>query len=300
MSQPFTLQFQVAEEENDTLLRSYLLEKNISRKALTDIKADGLLLVNGQEENVQYMLKSGDSITVQFPPESGSEQMKGEDLPLDIIYEDDYLLAVNKPAGISTIPSRQHPSGTLANAIVHYYEQIGHCGAVHFVNRLDLDTSGLVLIAKHRHTHHLFSLAQEEQAIVKKYLAIIPGKPEIPEDRIDQPIARTSDSIIKREVRPDGQTASTIYTTLSTFSYQNETCSLIQLHLLTGRTHQIRVHMSWLGHPLLGDSLYDGDCTNMQRQALHCTFLQFQHPVTGETITIEAPLPDDMKSLLPE
>ena len=300
MSQPFTLQFQVAEEENDTLLRSYLLEKNISRKALTDIKADGLLLVNGQEENVQYMLNSGDSITVQFPLESGSEQMKGEDLPLDIIYEDDYLLAVNKPAGISTIPSRQHPSGTLANAIVHYYEQIGHCGAVHFVNRLDLDTSGLVLIAKHRHTHHLFSLAQEEQAIVKKYLAIIPGKPEIPEDRIDQPIARTSDSIIKREVRPDGQMASTIYTTLSTFSYQNKICSLVQLHLLTGRTHQIRVHMSWLGHPLLGDSLYDGDCTNMQRQALHCTFLQFQHPVTGETITIEAPLPDDMKSLLPE
>ena len=300
MTQPFTLQFQVTSQEHQMLLREFLLQKNISRKALTDIKADGELLVNGKSENVQYMLQSGDNITVQFPLETGSEQMKGEAIPLEILYEDAYLLAVNKPAGISTIPSRQHPSGTLANAIVHYYEQIGHSGAVHFVTRLDLDTSGIVLITKHRHTHHLFSLAQQEQTIVKKYLALVQGTPVASEGRIDQPIARTSDSIIKREVRADGQMASTIYQTVATFPYHQQIVSLMQLHLLTGRTHQIRVHMAWLGHPLLGDSLYGGDCTALQRQALHCRFLQFQHPITGETITLEAPLPEDLQALLPD
>lgn len=300
MAQPFTLQFQVTSQEHQMLLREFLLQKNISRKALTDIKADGELLVNGKSENVQYMLQSGDNITVQFPLETGSEQMKGEAIPLEILYEDAYLLAVNKPAGISTIPSRQHPSGTLANAIVHYYEQIGHSGAVHFVTRLDLDTSGIVLITKHRHTHHLFSLAQQEQTIVKKYLALVQGTPVASEGRIDQPIARTSDSIIKREVRADGQMASTIYHTITTFPYHQQTVSLVQLQLLTGRTHQIRVHMAWLGHPLLGDSLYGGDCTALQRQALHCRFLQFQHPITGELVTLEAPLPVDLQKLLPD
>ncbi len=298
MSTLFTLKFSVSEAEQNMLLREFLLQKHISRKALTAIKENGALLVNGQPETVQHLLNAEDIITVQFPPESGSEHMKGEAMPLNILYEDDYLLAVNKPAGVSTIPSQLHPSGTLANALLYYYKQNSHTAAAHFVTRLDLDTSGLVLIAKHRHVHHLFSLAQQEQAIRKEYFALVQGSPEPRSGRIDQPIGRADNSIIQREVRADGQMASTIYTTVDTFSDKPQLYSLIKLQLLTGRTHQIRVHMAWLGHPLLGDSLYGGDCTLMTRQALHCTEMQFQHPITGELIHLQCPLPDDMQQFL--
>lgn len=298
MSTLFTLEFPVSDSEHNMLLREFLLQKAVSRKALTAIKETGALLVNGHPETVQHILQSGDTVTVQFPPESGSEHMKSEAIPLDILYEDDYLLAINKPAGISTIPSQLHPSGTLANALLYHYEQTGHTAAAHFVTRLDLDTSGLVLIAKHRHVHHLFSLAQQEQSICKEYFALVQGTPEPKHGRIDQPIARTDNSIIKREVRTDGQMASTIYTVIDTFSDKLQPYSLVKLQLLTGRTHQIRVHMEWLGHPLLGDSLYGGACTVMQRQALHCAELQFLHPITGESVHLHCPLPDDMKQLI--
>lgn len=298
MSTLFTLEFSVSDPEQNMLLREFLLQKNISRKALTAIKETGALLVNGRPETVQYILQPGDIISVQFPPESGSEHMKGEAIPLEILYEDDYLLAVNKPAGISTIPSQLHPAGTLANALLYHYEQNGHTAAAHFVTRLDLDTSGLVLIAKHRHVHHLFSLAQQEHSIRKEYFALVQGVPEPQSGRIDQPIGRTDNSIIQREVRADGQMASTIYTTVNTFFNRQQTYSLVRLQLLTGRTHQIRVHMAWLGNPLLGDSLYGGDCTSMPRQALHCIEMQFQHPITGEQIHLQCALPDDMQQLI--
>ena len=300
MSTLFTLTFIVEPKEQNMLLRDYLANKNISRTALTDIKYHGgKIMVNGIEETVRYILQEHDIITVQFPPEEKNEHMKGEALPLSIVYEDNYLLVVEKPSGMSTIPSREHPEHTLANAIVHYYSQICLNSAIHFVTRLDYDTSGLVLIAKHRHIHHLLSLAQEKNQITKEYLAFIGGmlKPEA--GRIDQPIARVNDSIIKREVRTDGQKASTLYHTRNTFFYEGKPYSLLQLQLLTGRTHQIRVHMSWLGHPLLGDTLYGGDCRYIARQALHCARLQFPHPVTGEPCIFESVLPKDMQAILP-
>ncbi len=300
MTAPFTLRFPVSHIEHNMLLKDFLMQKNISRTALTDIKYHGgKLLVNGGEETVRYVLQENDIVTVLFPPEEKNDRMKGEAFPLVVVYEDDYILAVEKPPGMSTIPSREHPTGTLANAIVSYYEQIGHSSTVHFVTRLDYDTSGLVLVAKHRHIHHLLSLAQEQNQITKEYLAIIGGILKMQTGRIDQPIARINDSIIKREVRADGQKASTIYHTLGTLQYHGQNISLIRLQLLTGRTHQIRVHMEWLGYPLLGDSLYGGDCTHIARQALHCAKLQFFHPITGELVTLESNLPEDMQSLLP-
>jgi len=300
MLSPFTLQFTAAEIDEGTLLRDFLAQKNISRTALTDIKYHGgKLLVNGSEETVRYILHQNDLVSVQFPAEESNPHMKGEQIPLTIVYEDDYILVIEKLAGMSTIPSREHPTGTLANALLHYYEQIGHTGAVHFVTRLDYDTSGLVLIAKHRHVHHLLSLAQEQNTIQKEYLALIEGTLAIANGCVEQPIARVNDSIIKREVRADGQPAATLYQTLCTFPYERQTYSLIQLQLLTGRTHQIRVHMAWLGHPLLGDSLYNGNCTHIKRQALHCARLQFSHPITGELLTIKSALPQDMQRLLP-
>lgn len=299
MSTPFTLQFTASQSDQNTLLRDFLAQNNISRTALTDIKYHGgRIAVNGEEVTVRHILQENDSITVQFPPEAANPHMQPEAIPLAIIYEDDYLLAVEKPAGMSTIPSREHPDGTLANAILHHYRQIGHTGAVHFVTRLDYDTSGLVLVAKHRHIHHLLSLAQEKNRITKEYLAIINGTLKTQNGRIDQPIARINGSIIKREVRPDGQMASTLYHTEHILPMGAEHCSLLRLQLLTGRTHQIRVHMAWLGHPLLGDSLYGGDCTHIQRQALHCARLAFAHPITGALLQFESPLPEDMQHIL--
>ena len=300
MAKPFILQFFVSIQDDGMLLREYLAKKQISKTALTDIKYHGgKILVNGKEETVRYPIQQGDQITVQFPPEQSSERMKSTAMPLEIIYEDEAILIVNKPAGMSTIPSREHPDYTLANAILYYYEQIGHTSAIHFVTRLDYDTSGLVLVAKHRHIHYLLSLAQEQHAIGKEYQAFISGTLTPPEGRIDAPIARVNDSIIKREVRTDGQSASTLYRTEHSYMHNNCSISLLRLQLLTGRTHQIRVHLEWLGHPLLGDSLYGGDCTQIKRQALHCTALTFIHPLTHIPLQFSCPLPNDLQQLLP-
>lgn len=300
MSKPFTLQFSISAADHGLLLREFLIQNHISRTALTDIKYHGgKILVNSSEETVRYVLQEHDIITIQFPPEEKNDRMQGVQIPLHIVYEDDYILVVEKPSAMSTIPSREHPEYTLANAIVYYYSQIGLNSTVHFVTRLDYDTSGLVLVAKHRHIHHLLSLAQEKNEITKEYLALIRGTLKTQFGRIDQPIARVNNSIIKREVRTDGQTASTIYRTLGSFQYQEENYSLVRLQLLTGRTHQIRVHLERLGHPLLGDSLYGGDCTHIHRQALHCAKLQFIHPISGQLIQLKSSLPPDLQTLLP-
>ena len=295
MAKPFTLRFRAAKGETGILLREFLAQKRISKAALTDIKfRGGKLMVNGRVENVRYLVQPEDEIVVQYPPEAGSEKMKGDHLPLSIVYEDDYVLVIEKPSGMNTIPSREHPTKSLANAIVHYYEQTGHQAAVHIVTRLDRDTSGLVLIAKHRHIHHLFSLSQKEKSVSREYFALVEGHLDPSEGKADKPIGRMGDSIIKREVRPDGQSALTLYKTIENYP----TYSLIRLKLMTGRTHQIRVHMSDLGHPLLGDDLYGGSRELITRQALHCGFLTFTHPINGEQLQFKSAVPPDMQELL--
>jgi len=295
MAKPFTLRFNATKEEEGILLREFLSRKRVSKAALTDIKfRGGKIMVNERVENVRYIIQPEDRIVIQYPPETGSEQMKGDDIPLSIVYEDDYVLVIEKPAGMSTIPSREHPTRSLANAIVHYYEQIGHLAAVHIVTRLDRDTSGLVLIAKHRHIHHLFSLSQQEKSVSREYIAFVEGHVQPSEGKVDRPIGRMGDSIIKREVRPDGQSAVTLYRTIRCFT----SYSLVRLKLLTGRTHQIRVHMSDLGHPLLGDDLYGGSRTLIARQALHCGTLMFKHPITGEQLQFNSAIPTDMQGLM--
>lgn len=295
MAKPFTLRFKAAKGETGILLREFLAQKRISKAALTDIKfRGGKLMVNGRVENVRYLVQPEDEIVVQFPPEAGSEKMKGDHLPLSIVYEDDYVLVIEKPSGMNTIPSREHPTKSLANAIVHYYEQTGHQAAVHIVTRLDRDTSGLVLIAKHRHIHHLFSLSQKEKSVSREYFALVEGHLDPSEGKADRPIGRMGDSIIKREVRPDGQSALTLYRTIENYP----TYSLLRLKLMTGRTHQIRVHMSDLGHPLLGDDLYGGSRELITRQALHCGFLTFTHPINGEQLQFKSAVPPDMQELL--
>ena len=295
METRFQLNWIIDESSAGIPIKEFLKQKEISRIALTDIKfKGGFILVNHEEVNVRYRLNEGDSLTVIFPAEIPSEGVKAEDIPLSILYEDEFLLVVNKPAMMNTIPSREHPNGSLANALVGYYQGAGIQATSHIVTRLDRDTSGIVLIAKHRHVHHLFSKMQQNGLVKRTYEAFAGGLLASDHGSIIEPIGRKQDSIIEREVRADGQYACTNYRVIKRYS----TFTHIELGLETGRTHQIRVHMSFFGHPLLGDDLYGGDTALIKRQALHCKKIQFHHPFYKEEMSFSAAPPEDMNRLL--
>ncbi|WP_462408997.1 RluA family pseudouridine synthase [Neobacillus sp. Marseille-QA0830] len=295
MSSRFQFQWLIDEKDAGLIIRDFLKMKDISRTALTDIKfKGGHILVNGDVVTVRYQLRERDMLTLIFPQEEPSAGISGEDIPLSILFEDNYLLVVHKPARMNTIPSREHPAGSLANALIGYYRKIGLPATSHIVTRLDRDTSGIVLIAKHRHIHHLFSMMQRNHLVNRTYEAFAEGC--IPDDSgtISAPIGRREQSIIEREVRPDGQFARTHYRVINRHQHFTQ----IELNLETGRTHQIRVHMSYLGHPLLGDDLYGGDTFLMNRQALHCKKIMFVHPITQQEMMFTAALPEDMRAVL--
>lgn len=291
----FQLQWEINIDNHGKLIRDFLKEQFISKSALTDIKfAGGRISVNNHEVTVRRPLQAGDLLVVEFPLENRSDSLKGEELLLDILYEDDYVLVINKEAGISTIPSREHPSGSLANGIIGYYEKKNHDATVHIVTRLDRDTSGLVLVAKHRHIHHLLSTQQKHGIIKRTYEAIAAGIFLHKKGTIEEPIGRKKDSIIERTVQKDGQYACTHYEVLQ----QMTDFAHVRLMLETGRTHQIRVHLSHIGHPLLGDDLYGGPAASITRQALHCRSLAFIHPITQKPLLFQTSLPKDMKRLV--
>ncbi|OEH91681.1 RluA family pseudouridine synthase [Bacillus solimangrovi] len=278
------------------LLREFLhKEKRFSRRLLTTTKfSGGGLYVNDQEVTVRYVLQKGDNVTVKLPKEVKGDRMVPEQMALTILYEDEHVLVVDKRPNMSVIPSSDHPNGTLANAILYYYDQIGISNTVHFVNRLDRDTSGALLIAKDRFTHHLFSLAQQENLIHRQYTAIAEGVIIPDSGTINEPIARKEGSIIERIVHPNGQRAVTHFKVED----RSDGHTLLSLKLETGRTHQIRVHLASLGHPLLGDSLYGGNDKQINRQALHSTMLTFIHPFLEKQVEVCSPLPPDFKDVL--
>ncbi|MDP4161786.1 MAG: RluA family pseudouridine synthase [Bacillota bacterium] len=295
MCSKFSLQWEISDEHEGKLIREFLHEHEISKTALTDIKfKGGSILVNGEGVNVRYRLQKEDYLQLIFPIEESSDGLIGEDAPLDILYEDEYVLVVNKPSAMNTIPSREHPSRSLANLLIGYYQKIGISATAHIVTRLDRDTSGIVLIAKHRHIHHLLSKQQKTGMVKRVYEAFAEGVFLQKSGTVTEPIGRKSDSIIEREVREDGQYACTHFKVIQSF----ETFTHLELKLETGRTHQIRVHMSYLGHPLLGDDLYGGNRKSIHRQALHCRQIAFIHPIRKEEMSFFASMPEDMQSII--
>jgi 23S rRNA pseudouridine1911/1915/1917 synthase len=277
------------------LVRDFLLkEVRLSRRTLTELKFNGgVISVNGNEVTVRYALKENDQLTIIFPNEQRSSKLLAERLPLTIVYEDEHVLVLNKQPNLATIPSKEHPTHSVANGLVHYYDQKGLSFAVHIVTRLDRDTSGLLLVAKHRFSHHLLSLQQKEGTVTRSYFAIVHGLMKDDRGKIEMPIGRNPASIIERMVREDGKAAITNYAVID----QVENKSLVKLKLETGRTHQIRVHLATIGHPLIGDTLYGGTRIGIARQALHCSELTFIHPFSKETMTFSCEMPDDMKQL---
>ncbi|MCO7174529.1 RluA family pseudouridine synthase [Sporolactobacillus kofuensis] len=295
----YTIEKIMSAAEQGMLMRDYLKKEiKVSRRALSAIKyKGGKLLVDGQERSVRHVLQEGERLTVIFPQETPSDFLSDEEMDLDIVYEDDTVLIVNKPAGIPVIPSHQYPSGTLANGLLRYFKNENLASTVHIINRLDRNTSGLMLVAKHRFSHERFFKMQKRKDIHRRYLAIVEGNVLQDHGTIDAPIGRKDGSAIERMVDwQSGRRSVTHYKVLK----RGVGWTLVVVRLQTGRTHQIRVHFASIGYPLLGDDLYGGKMDQINRQALHSFEVSFIHPFTDEMIHIHKQCPEDMVRLINE
>lgn len=259
---------------------------DFSSALITRLKKDNGILLNGKKEFVTKVVKTGDILDITLPCDN-SDNIVPNDIPLDILYEDDDILAVNKPANMPTHPSIRHYEGTLANAVMHYYRDVPF--TFRAVTRLDRDTSGVVIIAKNIVSADRLSKALIEGKLEKEYLALCVGCPEPPKGTIDAPIKRETDGIIKRCIAPDGKPSLTEYEVVS----QKDGLSLVRLFPKTGRTHQLRLHLSYIGTPIYSDFLYGTEVLG-DRTRLHASRLSFPHPFTNEMMEITAPLPQDM------
>ncbi|GBG57033.1 pseudouridine synthase [Sporomusaceae bacterium FL31] len=265
-------------------------QSSLSLSAWRKLKTNGTLMINGDFVTINSTVVAGDKISLTWEDDCS---ITPTNIPLEIYYEDDYLLVINKPAGLLVHPTVKEHNHTLANGIMFYFRQHNLPFSFHPVHRLDRNTSGLILIAKLAHIQHLMTSSNIKN-FKRIYLAVVDGLVIPSSGIISAPIGRHPDSIIERMIRPDGQAATTHYQTIASY----DKASLVELELLTGRTHQIRVHMAHIGHPLLGDDLYGGSLEYFNRQALHASKLIFEHPILKTAIEIDSPLPDDMKLLL--
>lgn len=272
-------------------IKQYLRQfAGLSLTTLRKIKHSGAMYINGHIAQNHDMVYPGDMISIHWDEQSS---VQPSNMSLDIRYEDEYLLIINKPPGLLVHPTVRNEQNTLANGVMFYYEKQQQLHGFHPVNRIDRNTSGLIVIAKNSHIQHALS-QNHVKSMKRRYIGIATGRLQPQQGVIDAPIGRTPTSIIERMVRPDGQSAITRYHVVEYLS--NEAC-LLQLELQTGRTHQIRVHLAHIGHPLLGDDLYGGSTELINRQALHAAEISFIHPITHEALTIHCPLPKDMLSL---
>ncbi|MEC5423589.1 RluA family pseudouridine synthase [Virgibacillus sp. C22-A2] len=283
-------------EHSGMIIREYLQAiHGFSRRLVKTVKlGGGEILVDGVPQTVRYTLTSGEKLTLCFPPEIRGNHMKPEQMELAILFEDEAIMIIDKAPYMATIPSITHPSGTVANGILGHYDQHKLPYTVHVVTRLDRNTSGLLLIAKHSYSHSILAASQKSGNVNRKYQAVMEGHLTDKQGTINAPIGRKKGSIIERTVSEAGKTAVTHYRVLR----EENTHSLVDIELETGRTHQIRVHFQHMGHPLAGDDLYGGSTALIERQALHCCFLSFEHPISKKVIQFESALPADMRTLL--
>ena len=267
--------FIVSEKDHQLCIDDFAYKHEVSRRALKDIKMYGDILVDGIHQTVRYVLSCGEMIEFIYPSEENN--LVKEDIPLNIVYEDEYLMVINKPKGLACIPTRSHPI-SLANAISFYYQTINLNSTIHLVNRLDRDTAGLMIVAKYREIHDL--MCRDITHIYRKYHAHVSGK--VDAGTICLPIYK-NEKEMQRIIDERGKASVTHYRCLK---YQDNQ-SYIECVLETGRTHQIRVHLSAIGHPLIGDDLYGGEEGVFD---LESTMVAFTHPITKQIKVIEKKL----------
>lgn len=291
------LEYHITEAYKDYTIRDFLSGIGCSHAVQVQLKKtpEGILK-NGRWAYVSERLSVGDCLTLRLIEDVSSPNILPVEHPLAIVYEDDDILVINKPAGMPVHPSQGHHEHTLANAVCAYYHARNIPYVFRCVNRLDRDTTGLTVLAKHLFSSAVLNEAVANRTLRRTYLAIAEG--DMPDHgTIDAPISRVADSTIMRQVSSDGARAVTHYQTIC----RANGLSLVSLRLETGRTHQIRVHLKHIGHPLIGDFLYNPGSLSqykIKRQALHSHRLEFLHPITGKPLLFTAPLPDDMASLI--
>ena len=276
-------------EENK--LKSELLDKmNISVRMLCNIKKEKSVTVNGKYVPMHTMVCGTDIIKIELPHESN--EYEAQQMGIEVLYEDFDLLVVEKPFGMVVHPTRNHLENTMLNALKYYFDENGIKSKVRFVNRLDRDTSGILIVAKNAYAHSVLTKDTSMWEMHKKYIAVVEGKLD-ESGTIRLPIIKSEDGI-RRMVDENGQECVTHYRTIKS----NERASFVELELETGRTHQIRVHMSAIGHPIFGDELYGGNLDLIERQALHCIELGFYSPRLEKEIRVKTKLHDDITELL--
>ena len=288
----------IDEDSAGLRVEQFLRRKRYSGQNLSEIKRmPKSILVNGVHYYMRQELSKGDHLQVRICETQNSEKIPPTNLPLNIIYEDEDLLVLNKPAGMPIHPSLNNYTNSMANALAYYFQSQGKPFIFRCCNRLDRDTSGLTIVSKHLVSGSILSDMTKYREVHREYLAIARGSVTPSEGTIQAPLGRKEGTIIERTVDWEhGEDAVTHYKVVKEANGH----SLVSLRLETGRTHQIRIHMKYLGYPLIGDYLYNPDMEYMTRQALHSHHMEFTHPITGAHMSFTAPLPEDMARVMQE
>ena len=290
----------IVTQEETGLTINQILRQNykFSSRFRTKMKYQSLVDLNGTPAPGYLRPEAGDVIGVRLPEEKSD--FTPENIPLDIIYEDDDLILINKQPGIIVHPTKGHPEHTIANAVMYYMQESGQVFKVRFANRIDMDTTGIIIVAKNANAQNDLANQMRHNSVIKRYKALVEGIIEEDHFTIDLPIGRPDQISIQRTVMEEGgKDALTEVSVLERF-YSEEfgPHTLVEVILHTGRTHQIRVHLSHIGHVIAGDELYGGRTDLIPRQALHAFHIEFTHPATGEYMTFETDLPEDIKDAI--
>ncbi|MBL0387107.1 RluA family pseudouridine synthase [Tumebacillus sp. ITR2] len=281
-------------ETERTMLSFLEGEVGLPRTVIEQLAQDERLALNKDLASLHDPVKTGDRVRcLLFPDEPYG--IEPEMLDLEVLYEDDHLIVVNKPVGMKVHANDEGETGSLLNALAWHFQMQGLETRVRLLHRLDQETSGAILFPKHAVAQRLLDSMLQERAIKREYWAVVQGYIRVNHGTVDAPIGRDRNHATRRRVSATGKPAQTDFRVVERFGAQ---ATLVQASLRTGRTHQIRVHFAHLGHPILGDELYGGRTDLIQRQALHAKFLRFPHPITGETLEIQAPEPEDFADLL--
>lgn len=287
-----TIEYFPEEKWEGRKVSEFLKSRGYPERALTRLRHEPeVLLLNDEVIFMNHRISKGDRLVVRITGDESEDKIVPTNLPLDVVYEDEDIIVINKPAGMPIHPSINHYENTLANAVAFY---LNRKMAYRCINRLDRDTTGLTIVAKHYLAAGILSMDMKERRISREYIAVVQGIVRDDAGTVDAPIARKEASTIEREVRADGERAVTHYHVLKRL----DNMTLVNYKLDTGRTHQIRVHMKYIGHPLIGDFLYNPENRTMSRQALHAGKLSFIHPVTREEMNFKVPVPEDMNRLI--